>query len=105
MPAGKVPKDTTPTTSTASLPVLARRFLAGPHEIGRFEGIGPDFVGVGSGVDQGQRRPRAGHCRRLWERLWERRLELGANTYRVLGSVDISRLFRFSLSLRVKRGI
>ena len=28
-------------------------------------------------VDQGQRRPRAGHCRRLWERLWERRLELG----------------------------
>ena len=42
------------------------------------------FVGVGSGVDQGQRRPRAGHCRRLWERLWGRRLELGANTYRVL---------------------
>ena len=38
---------------------------------------------VGSGVDQGQRRPRAGHCRRLWERLWERRLELGANTYGV----------------------
>ena len=32
----------------------------------------------------GQRRPRAGHSRRLWERLWERRLELGANTYRVL---------------------
>ena len=58
----------------------ARRFLADPHEIGRFEGIGPDFVGVGSGVDQGQRRQRAGHCRRLWER----RLELGANTYGVL---------------------
>ena len=35
-------------------------------------------------VDQGQRRPRAGHSRRLWERLWERRRELGANTYRVL---------------------
>ena len=32
-------------------------------------------------VDQGQRRPRAGHCRRLWERLWERRIELGTNTY------------------------
>ena len=73
-----------PTTSTASLPVLARRFLADPHEIGRFEGIGPDLCEVGSGVDQGQRRPRAGHSRRLWERLWERRLELGANTYRVL---------------------
>ena len=28
VPAGTVPKDTTPTTSTASLPVLARRFLA-----------------------------------------------------------------------------
>ena len=40
-------------------------------------------MGVGSGVDQGQRRPRAGHCRRLWERLWERRLELGANSYGV----------------------
>ena len=38
---------------------------------------------AGELVDQGQRRPRAGHCRRLWERLWERRLELGANTYRV----------------------
>ena len=36
-------------------------------------------MGVGSGVDQGQRRPRAGHCRRLWER----RLELGANSYGV----------------------
>ena len=39
---------------------------------------------AGEIVDQGQRRPRAGHCRRLWERLWERRRELGANTYRVL---------------------
>ena len=28
------------------------------------------FLGVGSGGDQGQRRPRAGHSRRLWERLW-----------------------------------
>ena len=48
MPAGKVPKDTTPTTSTASLPVLARRFLADPHEIGRFEGIGPDLWELGA---------------------------------------------------------
>ena len=38
------------------------------------------FLGVGSGGDQGQRRPRAGHSRRLWER----RLELGANSYGVL---------------------
>ena len=38
----------------------------------------------GEFVAQGQRRPRAGHSRRLWKRLWERRRELGANTYRVL---------------------
>ena len=38
---------------------------------------------VGSGVAQGQRRPRAGHSRRLWEQLRERRRELGANTYGV----------------------
>ena len=107
-----------PTTSTASLPVLARRFLADPHEIGRFEGIGPDLWkpvssstmtstsraapvrsltrastsrAAGEIVDQGQRRPRAGHCRRLWERLWERRRELGANTYRVLVPPKIHR--------------
>ena len=43
VPAGTVPKDTTPATSTVSLPVLARRVLADPHEIGRFEGIGPDL--------------------------------------------------------------
>ena len=48
VPAGKVPKDTTPTTSTASLPVLARRFRADPHEIGRFEGIGPDLWELGA---------------------------------------------------------
>ena len=112
---------TTPAISTASLPVLARRFLADPHEVGRIEGIGLAFFGswsrrrpgpahrgqrrtrppaagprsrpdtstratsfrAGDLVDQGQRRPRAGHSRRLWERLWERRLELGANTYGV----------------------
>ena len=43
---------------------------------------GPGRTRAGGGragelVDQGQRRPRAGHCRRLWERLWGRRLELG----------------------------
>ena len=43
----------------------------------------PSFS-AGELVAQGQRRPRAGHYRRLWERLWERRRELGANTYRVL---------------------
>ena len=59
-------------------------------------------MGVGSGVDQGQRRPRAGHCRRLWERLWERRLELGANTYRVLvhpTSTELDKIFDQALIL------
>ena len=44
----------------------------------------PSSFRAGELVDQGQRRQRAGHSRRLWERLWERRRELGANTYRVL---------------------
>ena len=39
---------------------------------------------AGELVDQGQRQPRAGHSRRLWEGLRERRLELGANGYEVL---------------------
>ena len=43
----------------------------------------PSFS-AGELVAQDQRRPPAGHSRRLWERLWERRRELGANTYRVL---------------------
>ena len=43
VPAGTVPKDYCPAISTASLPVLARRFRADPHEIGRIEGIGPDL--------------------------------------------------------------
>ena len=34
---------TTPAISTASLPVLSRRFRADPHEVGRIEGIGPDL--------------------------------------------------------------
>ena len=67
VPDGRVPKDTTPTISTASLPVLARRFRADPHEIGRFEGLGLDSLELAEHVDQGQRRPRAGHSRRLWE--------------------------------------
>ena len=59
-------------------------------------------MGVGSGVDQGQRRPRAGHSRRLWERLWERRPELGANTYRVLvprASTNLDKIFDQALIL------
>ena len=48
VPAGKVPKDTAPTTSTASLPVLARRFRADLREVGRFEGIGPDLWELGA---------------------------------------------------------
>ena len=36
---------TTPAISTASLPVLARRFRADPHEVGRIEGIGLAFFG------------------------------------------------------------
>ena len=34
---------TTPAISTASLPVLSRRFRADPHEVGRIEDIGPDL--------------------------------------------------------------
>ena len=48
VPAGTVPKDTAPTTSRASTTVLARRFLADPREIGRFEGIGPDLWELGA---------------------------------------------------------
>ena len=59
---------------------------------------------AGEIVDQGQRRPRAGHCRRLWERLWERRIELGTNTYevRVLPTSTTSRI-RGALDVRVPR--
>ena len=42
VPAGTVPKDY-PAILTASLAVLARRFRADPHEVGRIEGIGPDL--------------------------------------------------------------
>ena len=47
VPAGKVPKDTAPTTSTASLPVLARRFRADLREVGLFEGLGLDSWKLG----------------------------------------------------------
>ena len=53
-------------------------------------------------VDQGQRRPRAGHCRRLWERLWERRIELGTNTYEVRvprASTELDKIFDQALIL------
>ena len=56
-----------PAISTASLPVLARRFRADPHEVGRIEGLGLSSSELAEHVDQGQRRPRAGHFRRLWE--------------------------------------
>ena len=39
---------TTPAISTASLPVLSRRFRADPHEVGRIEGIGPDLWKLGA---------------------------------------------------------
>ena len=73
---------TTPAISTASLPVLARRFLADPHEVGRIEGLGLDsweLVAASTRASdrqpvtpairrarpaQDQRRPPAGHCRR-----------------------------------------
>ena len=47
---------TAPAISTASLPVLARRFLADPHEVGRIEGIGLAFFGSWS-----RRRPGPAH--------------------------------------------
>ena len=61
------------------------------------------FLEVGTGVDQGQCRPRAGHCRRLWERLWERRLELGANTYGVLVLFTTLSRIQGDLDVRVTR--
>ena len=45
---------TTPAISTASLPVLARRFRADPHEVGRIEGLGLDSLELAEHVDQGQ---------------------------------------------------
>ena len=83
VPAGKVPKDTTPTTSTASLPVLARRFLADPHEIGRFEGIGPDLWELGAASTRasvGREPVTAEDC---GSDCGSRRLELGVSTYGV----------------------
>ena len=68
---------TTPAISTASLPVLARRFRADPHEVGRIEGLGLDsweLVAASTRASDRQpvtpaiRRPGpawppAGHCR------------------------------------------
>ena len=74
---------TTPTTSTASLPVLARRVRADPHEVGRIEGIGPDLweLGAASTRASGREPVTAEDCGRD---CGGGRLELGANTYRVL---------------------
>ena len=52
-----------PAISTASLPVLARRFRGDPHEVGRIEGLGLDSLELAEHVDQGQRPP-AGCSRR-----------------------------------------
>ena len=100
----RCPRTLPPPLRRPLCPSLARRFRADPHEVGRIEGLGPESYEVGTGVDQGQRRPRAGHYRRLWERLWERRLELGANTYRVLvpPKSTLSRI-RGDLDVRVPR--
>ena len=83
VPAGKVPKDTAHHFDGLSARPRASVSRRSPRSRAH-RGHRAGFLGVGSGVALGQRRPRAGHCRRLWERLWGRRLELGANTYRVL---------------------
>ena len=57
---------------------------------------------AGELVDQGQRRPRAGHCRRLWEGLWGRRRELGGNGYKVRvprASTELDKIFDQALIL------
>ena len=44
----------------------------------------------------------SGHVAPVWERLWERRLELGANTYRVLvprASTELDKIFDQALIL------
>ena len=87
VPAGKVPKDYCPAISTASLPVLARRFRADPHEVGRIEGIGLDSLEL---VTPERRRPGPASAasrsslQKIVGAIVGRRLELGANTYRVL---------------------
>ena len=83
VPAGKVPKDYPHHfDGLYDRPVMLFSLRSPRNRALRGHRAG--FLGVGSGGDQGQRRQRAGHSRRLWERLWERRRELGANTYRVL---------------------
>ena len=83
VPAGTVPKDYPRHFDGLSARPGASVSRRSPRSRAH-RGHRAGFLRVGRGVDQGQRRPRAGHSRRLWERLWERRLELGANTYRVL---------------------
>ena len=48
--------------SRASTTVMARRFRADPHELGRIEGLGLDSLELAEHVDQGQHiEVRAGH--------------------------------------------
>ena len=54
---GEVTRGTRAGASRASTTVLARRFRADPHEVGRIEGLGLDSLELAEHVDQGQRRP------------------------------------------------
>ena len=69
VPAGTVPKDYPRHLDGLSGRPRASVSRRSPRSRAH-RGHRAGFVEVGSGVDQGQRRPRAGHCRRLWERLW-----------------------------------
>ena len=59
---GEVTRGTRAGASRASTTVLARRFRADPHEVGRIEGLGLDSLELAEHVDQGQQiEVRAGH--------------------------------------------
>ena len=59
---GEVTRGTRAGASRASTTVLARRFRADPHEVGRIEGLGLDSLELAEHVDQGQHiEVRAGH--------------------------------------------
>ena len=51
---GEVTRGTRAGASRASTTVLARRFRADPHEVGRIEGLGLDSLELAEHVDQGQ---------------------------------------------------
>ena len=66
VPAGKVPKDYPHHfDGLYDRPVMLFSLRSPRNRALRGHRAG--FLGVGSGGDQGQRRPRAGHSRRLWE--------------------------------------